>query len=422
MSSILGNLHSVPGRSVRERIPLVWDFSTNSLGYGQDNLYPQRVEQIALRSGLCVTALNVLQEFSQGKGFTNEALGSFVINSEGLTMDKLLRRISYDYSWFDVVAIHFQYNLNLKISEATPIFSKFCRFAFPDELTQMIEIIKFSLNWEQNLDKTGGKPRAIEDFWKFNPDPETVAEQISRSGGILNYPGQILYASEFENIYPSVIYDPILDAVQTNGEIPLYELSNIQNSFHPSTIFKYPGKFETEEEEREVKRKVQEMVGSMGAGSSMVVEVPEEDLLEFDFLETITVQNRDRMMEFTSRNNREAIVQGFGTPPIILGFHPATGFVNQENMINSFNFYNQRTNPRRSFMEMVTEKWFPFFEGAPAVDDFSINPLIFIPAQEAPVVSPTGEVFERDQETGDLEEVERGGSEDDEKQEEEGSE
>ena len=412
MSSVLGNIHSVPGMSVRERIPLVWDFSSDSLAYGQDNLYPQRVEQIALRSGLTVTALNVLQEFTQGQGFVNESLGSQVINSSGMTMDDLLKFIGYDYSWFDVVAIHFQYNLNLRISEATPIFSKFCRFALPDEISKKIEMIRFSVNWEQNLSKTGGRPREIEDFWAFNTDPEVVRAQIQSSGGINNYPGQILYASEFQNIYPAVVYDPVLDAVQTNGEIPLYELSNIQNSFHPSTIFKYPGKFETEEEEREIKRKVQEMTGSMGAGSSMVVEVPEENFAEFDFLEPITVQNRDRMMEFTSRNNREAITQAFGTPPILLGFHPQTGFINQENMINSFNYYNQRTLPRRQFVETVTEKWFPFLQGAPAVDDYTIQPLFFVAAQEPPVVSPTGEVFERDQESGELQEVARGAARD----------
>lgn len=398
------NAYSAPFRAVRERLPVVWDYSTDTLAYGSDNLYPQRVEQVALRSGLSVTALNVLQEFTQGKGFEDEAIGDLQINVEGLIMDKLLRLVAYDYSWNNVFALHIQYNLALKISEVTPVFSKFCRFATPEDDGE-IQVIRFSENWEDNLNKTGGEPRTIQDFWVFDPDPEVVKAQIGRSGGIGSYPGQILYATEFPWIYPTVIYDPVLDAVQTNGEIPLYELSNIQNSFHPSMIFKYPGKFETEEEKNDIIRKVQNMTGSHGAGSTMVIETPEEDLASFSFLESITVQNRDRMFEFTSRNNREAITQAFGTPPILLGFHPATGFVNQENMINSFNYYNQRTQARRDFITAWFGKFVPFLQAGPGEDpNLEIEPMLFVAAQEPPTVSPTGEVFERDDQ-GELEQV-----------------
>ena len=111
MSTTLGGLHSANFLAVRERIPIRWDFTTDTISYGADNLYPQRVEQVALRSGLCVTALNVLQGFTQGQGWEDESLSSMVVNSEGLTMDKVLRHIAYDYSYFNAFALHIQYNL-----------------------------------------------------------------------------------------------------------------------------------------------------------------------------------------------------------------------------------------------------------------------------------------------------------------------
>ena len=404
-----GLVHNVPSHFVRERVPVSWDFSTDTLSYGADNLYPQRVEQVAVRSGLCVTALNVLTEFSQGKGFENEALGDQVANSLGTTWDEVLKFVAYDFSWFNAFALHVQYNLNFKISEVTPILSKYCRFATPLQGDgtegQGIEMIRFSRNWEENLHRTGGTPREIQNFWVFDPNPEVVRSQMEASGGIFNFPGQILYATAFPFQYPTVIYDPVLDAVQTNGEIPLYELSNIQNGFHPSTIFKYPGKFEDEASERDILAKVRAMTGAQGAGSTLVIETP-EDLVDNDLIETITVDNRDRMFEFTSRNNRESITQAFGTPPILLGFHPESGFVTQENMINSFNYYNQRTEHRRDFLSDQIEKVYINTQDAQGIDEFTIDPLIFEPTQLPPVVSPTGEVFTRE---GDEELIEVNG-------------
>ena len=393
--------HTFGHGPLRDRVPTLVGHEDNIFTFGLDNLYPQRVEQIVYRSPLANSAVLNLADFTFGRGFEDEAFAKQVVNEQlSLKINDLLRFNSWDHAQNNVFALHFAYNLNLEISNVTPIFSKYCRFARPEQEGLPVDKIRFSTNWENNINRTG-KPKEVKTFFIFNSNPEVIQQQIIDSGGIDNYPGQILYATMHPGIYPRVMYDPALDTIQSNAEIGLYELSNIQNSFHPSMVFKYPGKFENEEQRLNIERQINNMMGSPGAGTVLLVETELEDMTtNFSMLEPITIDNRDKLFEFTSANVRKTILQSFTVPGILLGDQPDSGAVTQENMLNSYNYYNEKIRNRRVFMSDWYEKWAPFFMDniVPANGNYTINPLKFIPTQQAPIISPTGQVFMIDDE------------------------
>jgi hypothetical protein len=338
-----------------ERIPVSIDETEEIQCYGLDNLYPQMIERVQAGSGTCKTSVNRLAKFSRGQGFENLDFGKIIINpgtrQKKSTVDQALMFSAHNRALFMVQAYHVQYNLNYRISSVTPIFSKYCRLGVPDENGNVREI-KYSTNWEDNPDKELENERTIYTFDVFNPKAEVVANQIKKAGGIRSYKGQIFYSTELENTYPAVLFDPVLDDVQTEAEIKLYNLRQLQNGFSSRGIFIYPGEPETETEKKKIINKVNEHSGAANAGNSLVLFNANPELIDpKTIFHPIETPNVDVMYKETRRAAKENIFEVFAIPTALTGISPDGGVFNSEDIANAFRAYNAVTTEDRAVLQ-----------------------------------------------------------------------
>lgn len=327
-----------------KRIPAPLRNVEGVLSYDRDNLYPQRAEEVKNRSYTVKSAVQKLSEFIHGQGFINEDFAKMPLSEDGKWSNKVLKAAAMDYATFDGFCLHIRYNLNFKVNAVTHIPFKYCRLGIPDD-DGIIHNIKWSDNWEQDPDKRRKISREIKTFPIYNP--LTFEEEFEKLG--MDHPGQILYFTKTVNEYPLSTFDAVFDSAQTQADIALYELGNIQEGFTGTTVFKHPGKIEPEDEDR-IKRKLSE---AQGPGGKRIIVTEFDRDNDINVFESVTLPNVDKMFEFTSRNVKNSIRENFQMPAEILGVMPETGMFNQEQMEQAFKYYNSVTKYKRKDVEEV---------------------------------------------------------------------
>jgi len=196
-----------------KRLPSRRDRTDDIQTYDVDNLYPQRMEEIARTSPITKSCIRVFSKFIEGKGFEDENINRIKINRRGTTVRDLLRVGSKSWAHNQGFATHFNYNMLGEIAEITPLFFKYVRMGIADRLGR-IKTLAFSPNWEQDPEKIR---KEVQHFPVFDPSPDTVLSQIEKAEGIQNYPGQILY---FTPVTPS-ISNPIVGSFNVNSSFSM---------------------------------------------------------------------------------------------------------------------------------------------------------------------------------------------------------
>lgn len=348
--------------------------------YDKDNLYPQRADETRNRSYTAKIAVEKTADFIYGKGFEDPLLAKLVVNSSRQTLNKILNIISKDKALFTGFALHVKYNpFTYKITEITPVEFMYCRLGLPDDDGNVCDI-KYHINWEQDPNKSLNRSFEPQSYPIFNPDPEVVKAQIEEYG-FVDYPGQILYWTPKPGVYPLCAFDPAFDDAQTQSEIGVFQLSGIQNKFSAQHIFKYPGQFENDTKKAQFKDGIAEFQGAAGNGSMLVVEDPDGNAKQL--VESIQMQNTDKMHEFTSKNVKNAIRETMAVPAPILGQLPENGMFNQEQIKDSYMFFNEVTSKPRNEIAEVIQEIIQYWATPVSVTSFNIMPLQY-------GVTPTG--------------------------------
>jgi hypothetical protein len=324
-------------RVIQKRIDTSIDYQYQIVKYGVSNLYPQLMEELYKRSPLTKAAIEVLAEFYSGQGWTNN--GDEMINRYGQTFNEMLRLCSEDIAKFYGFAIHINYNGLGQGVELQHIPFEYVRLAHPNE-KQVINSVYVSSNWEEDSYKEknyrGLKPVK---YSLFNPRTAQAEVLTGRRSG------QVLYFTPKMWSYPLATFDSIRDAVQTDSEIQTFMLANIQNGFHGSTIIKYPGGFENQDEEDSVKDKIKDLVGAGNANSTLVATTPED--FTGNLVEGIPAPNNDKLFELTGKRIRDIILQNYAIPGPLMGVNPEGGIFTQQAIRDSYIYMNARTSNKR---------------------------------------------------------------------------
>ena len=371
---------SVMNLGKEKRIAMPIDRRQSITAYGSENLYPQEMEQIMLTSSLTVSAVDVQSAFTKGQGF--QLNGDLVLNRQGQTANEVLAIITEDHSLYNGYALHFNFNLLGQVVEVTPVKFKYNRFGVPNEFGRHKDI-KLNLNWERDPHKL---PQGANDKSFTYPlfDPSKVLDQIAEVG-IDEFAGQMLFWTGEPDIYPRSSIDPIRNTSEADGEIQKFQLANLKNGFLSTTLFKYPGETESDDERRALMNNFAELKGSENANSIIFLETP-QDLQGNSFIETIPANNNDALFSQTTDNVRNTITQKFAVPPALLGVLPDGGVFTQQAMADSFAYYNGVTQVRRDQLTISFGKWGKFWhEGE--IDFGDITKLEF--KAETPIEAPT---------------------------------
>ena len=250
---------------------------------------------------------------------------------------------------------------------------QYWRFGLPDENGD-IHDYKYNSNWERDPYKELSNAKNIIEYDKFNPDPEAIKEEINEHG--LSYKGQVFYFTPLEDQYPLATFDSVLDQGQTQEEIGLFRLSSIQNGLNATNIFSYPGKFEDKQKEQDFIESISQFKGGAGAGSTIVIEDESGTRKAQDLVTPLSLQNNDKIHEFISKDDKNAIMEAFAMPKGILGVLPEAGMFNQENLQQEYIYYNSITRDYRTDISDAFKKIFSNWH-KPVTSEFKIKELTY---------------------------------------------
>jgi len=343
--------------------------------YTKNNLYPQIVEAVRDRSYTIKSACDRLSKFLRGEGFEDVSLAGLVVNSKGNTLNDLLKYITIDAASFSgSFVVHLGVNLNGQYNNISVWPLQYWRFGLPDENGDVHDY-KFNSNWENDPYKEISNAKNIIKYSKFDPNPESIKEEIAEHG--LDYRGQVFYATPLEDQYPLATFDSVLDQGQTQEEIGLFRLSSIQNGLNATSIFSYPGRFDDTEKERQFVESLDQFKGGKGGGSTIVIEDESGLRKAADLVTPLTVANNDRIHEFISKDDKNAIMEAFAMPKGILGVLPETGMFNQQQLSDEYVYYNTITRDYRKDIESSLKKIFNNWHQPVNTDNFKIKELTY---------------------------------------------
>jgi len=314
----------------------------------------------------------VLADFINGDGFEDQTLNTVIVNEKGEfggTLRDLLNAVSKSYAKYEACAFHISYNLNYKVSAITPVPFEFCRLGLADENGKVDEI-KYSTNWEQDNQKSQMTTRKIVSYHVFNPDPEVVAQEIEDCDGIENYKGQIFYWTPEEFQYPKSTFDPVFEHAQTQYEAGVYKVSALQNGFMATTIIAVPPT-NANGERNNLIDELRKKKGSQGANGILGLEVDGEFDID-KMVKTLSPTNVDTQWQYTESSSMAAIMENYAMPKELLGVRPETGMFNQENMEQSYVYFNSITRNKRAAVSRILKYLFSFWD-TPIVSEFKIK-------------------------------------------------
>ena len=196
---------------VEKRITAVDNKSLGIINYDFDNLYPQRINDIVNNSGTAVTCLRMYSKYVMGGGAKDETFYKAKVNSKGLTVDKLIRKMTYSKGKYQSIVLHVNYNGLLQITEASIVPFEYCRLVPQDDVDNAGKIAVYD-DWGKVKKKSIDKKKV--DFINIY-NPSNVLQEVEEVGGWKNYKGQIVYGTPDGLEYPLAHYDSVLDDMMT---------------------------------------------------------------------------------------------------------------------------------------------------------------------------------------------------------------
>lgn len=340
---------------VEDRIQIKLNKREGILNFDRDNAYPQRMKKACALSGRATNCIETFSKFIEGSGLNDPKIYSAIVNSSGQKFDEVHKANAESVALFRGFALHFQFNGLGQWTEVRPIPFEELRLK-PDKEGKVIRVLH-AVDWsDKNLKKD-----SITEYFLFNPDPETIAEEVLNSGGIEKYPGQILYCSmDGPFKYPLSSLDPIWLECLSDNEGKHQRFSNITSNFLASHLL-VTEPYKSEESREQLHKSIKEKQGSRNSSKFWHVEKPSKDST-FD-LKKIEIQDTDKLFTVTNAEVKENIRSRFAIPPVLLGDQtPGKLGPSQQEMQDAYSFYNAYTASERRWLLQQYQLFFQYSE------------------------------------------------------------
>ncbi|NDW10132.1 hypothetical protein [Dysgonomonas sp. 520] len=381
------NVKSVKQPEKRFDVPSITNLGIQA--YNSNNLYPQDIKAIVASSESGASCLNRYIQFIQGNGFKNVAFSEKVLNAMGDTADDILQQIADDLASFDGFALHVNYDAFGRIVEVYHVPFENCRLCEEDELGFVAKIAVFP-DWS-GCKKRGSKilkptKEMIDYINVFNPDQEIVQKQISESGGIAGYKGQILWVSSAgKQEYPKAVYDCVVTQMSTEEGLSNIAYRNTRNNFNPSgmLITKKGMNVSQESEdsffdEGSIAEEVAKIQGDVNTNKILHVEVEyDEEIPQFVNFQGA---NYDKDYSVTSDVACEKIYAAFSQEAWHRIRKGSLGFSNDV-LIEAYENYSTVTSVQRRMIERAFDKIFKYWHETVSTTDFTIEPLKYVSSE-----------------------------------------
>jgi phage portal protein BeeE len=163
----------------------------------------------------------------------------------------------------------------------------------------------------------------------------------------------VLYAVPRKNNYPLSSIDAIIEDCQSNHELSLFTLGNISNGFLSMSIFKYPSGGDSDIEEEELSKKLNQLKGAKNANSILVASIDEDAENTSNLVESIPANNNDSLFIQSTINVRNTIIGSFALPRSLVGHMPESSLFNSQQISDDYVYMNLRTKDTRNYIERI---------------------------------------------------------------------
>lgn len=347
------------------------------LSWDSDNNYPARMRIILANSVTSVNCHRVYSRFVMGRGLADETFAKAIVNPDGDTADRVVRRLVKDKGFINAVACHVTYNGLFEKVAVKNIPIENVRFAIDKDK------IAVHPNWEKRKDKKRFNAKEIEFFWPYSTDPEVIQSQIDQDGGLENYRGQVFYWSPNGLEYTVCEWDASAEDAQTEAGTKIFRHRTVTQNFLPSQYI-IVDDIETSDEDTKgnndesfadvITATVKQFQSPENAAAVMIIQKPSPETT-FQ-LEVPDLQHFDGMYEKTESSTENALLRGWMMPrPLILEGGDSL-FTSGEVLRAASEFYISITeDDRLELNEIILELFSNWEENICPSEDYSVLPL-----------------------------------------------
>ena len=326
------------------------------LNYDLDNAYPQRMLELVAASPTAKDCWNKRAKFIAGNGFETPDLGKQIINQKGLTLAKLLKAIATDKALFTGFGIHVNYNANFKIASVNYVKFEDIRMGDTDCPDTADKYALYS-DWGRKTWKNIMRSK-ITFLDKYNPDEQTIKDQVMAAGGWGNYKGQLYYFNPEVDDYPLIEADSVWEDFETEAGIKIFNNREVTTGFLPSTMLFMQSRREEADNSRpdddehhynnspsQLEKDLGSFQGAKSAQKIIVIEY--EDETSKPEFKPYSIQNNDKLFEATEKSVEARIIKGFSIPKELINSENSTGLSNGGEKKEAIREFNDNTSPDR---------------------------------------------------------------------------
>lgn len=345
--------------------------------FGKANDDPQKVAEIVAASATGASCRRIYAKFIEGRGFAAGDFGKAVVNGRGDTVAGLLRSVSEDYALYGGFAVHVNYNALGEVVSASHVPFECLRFEELDKDFRF-DRLAWHPDWgRRNSALRAFNPKDIEWFHFFDPDPETVMEEVREAGGWNGYRGQILYwSNNGTKVYPTPIFSAVLTDMSSEEGLSNVTYRNVRHNFLTAGMFiDHDNTAQSDEQIAAKRRELQEFQGDTDAGNIMYVNLQNGELGP-EFV-PFSGHSTDKDFEKAESKTPQIIGRAFQQPPVLRS-EDVGGNFGQDTMKNAYNFYNSITEQERATVSDAFRQIFSRWEHDINPDaDWDILPKVY---------------------------------------------
>ena len=208
--------------------------------------------------------------------------------------------------------------------------------------------------------------------------PDEILEQIAHEQGeneyeqIDEYKGQLMYFTLNGGFYGKSFFDAVMEQILTAGDLAEFDRRYIQNGFSGSVVINNKTVSVSDEEFEQRRKEYQLLGGIQKAGGIFYIE---GDINTVDLAGSGAAMTEHRTA--LKEGLKDDIIEALGVPSVLVSRTRQGGFPNQDEIINSFEFYNGNTQQYRDVLAKQFSKIAEYFAGGIISTDLEIEPKTF---------------------------------------------
>lgn len=290
--------------------------------FGQDNLYPQHLNQMFYTSPLHSAIVEFKTNAVCGGGY--ELLDENLTAKEKVDLFAFERKAKFRKilkpTLLDLI-VHGRVYFILRLKNGNLIDVK---RVGAEKVRKDQNCVKYSVNND----------------WQYNNEVKVYNEYHPECKD-----GEFLYVYEAtslgQDIYPLPSYTSALNWIYLDGEMSYLHKSNIQNSVFPSFALMFPKKPQSKEEQQMIKDTIEKMKGASNAGKAVAFFANNKEQLPD--LVTVPTNSNDQLFIQTDGRIDEKICQAHQIDPLIMGIRVSGKLGSGQELEQSYMTFEKNT-------------------------------------------------------------------------------